>query len=145
MNYRSIAIDTDSLVEVTYQAAYDINLAKAAANVVDKTSAAQTGERILRARDQMLRLDEVLAGTGGVTANPSADQTRALKALKTEFEQLSESTVAEKDELSWDYQMLPSHLMRDAAVFADQQQRNLKAWMRGQLASAASPHYAPEV
>ena len=143
MNYRSRTIDTDTLVDATYRAAYDINLAKARAGVVDKTSAAQTGERILRAKDQMQRLDEVLTSTGGVSAAPSAEQTAALRALKAEFEALSESTVAEKDELSWDYKMMPSHLLRDASVFADQQLRNSKAWLKGELSSAASPYYEP--
>jgi hypothetical protein len=141
MNYRSLSIDSDSLVQATYQAAYDINVAKAKAKVVDQALAAQTGERILRARDQMGRLDEVLASTGGVSSRPSAEQSTALMALKAEFEQLSESTVAEKDELSWDYRVKPSHLLRDAGVFVDQESRNLRAWLRGRLASAASPNY----
>ena len=141
MNYQSKSIDTDTLVEATYQAAYDINLVKAHAGLVEKTEAAYTGERILRARDQMLRLDEVLSSTGGVSYNPSPEQSQALGALKNEFEQLSESTVAEKNELNWDYRMMPSHLIHDASVFVDQQARNAKAWLKGEMASAASPYY----
>ena len=141
MNYNSRTLSADELVEATYQAAYDINLAKMQANVVDKDEATFTGRRILQARDQMLRLDEVLAGTGGAGAFNSVEQTQALAALKSEFEQLSESTVAEKDELNWEYKLMPSHIMRDAGVFFDQEARNAKAWLRGKLASAASSNY----
>ncbi|MDR2957694.1 MAG: TIGR04190 family B12-binding domain/radical SAM domain protein [Coriobacteriales bacterium] len=141
MNYRSQAIDTDTLVEATYQAAFDINRAKAAAGVVDQSLAIRTGERILRARDQMRQLDELLDDHGGPSYNPSVEQTAALKALKAEFEQLSESTVAEKSELSWEYRIKPSHLLHDFGVLANQESRNLKAWLRGSLASAASPNY----
>jgi B12-binding domain/radical SAM domain protein len=145
MNYRSLAIETDALVEATYQAAYDINLVKAKAGVVDKTTAAITGERILRARDQMNRLDTVLESTGGVSFYPAPQQLAALQKLKIEFEQLSESTVAEKSELNWHYHIKPSHLLRDTGMLIDQEARNLKAWLRGELASAASSNYQPEI
>jgi len=144
MNYCSASISSDALVESTYQATYDINQVKQDLGLIDVEQAKATGQRIMQGRDQMRRLDEVLAGTGGIAASHSSEQAAALKALLAEFEQVSKAAPAKKDELSWNFKVSPSHLLHDAGVLLNQEAANIKAALKGELSSAASSYYQPD-
>ena len=62
MNYESDSMPKAELVDATYQAAVDVNRAKAAVGAVPAQTAAATEKRIGEARGAMARIDEIMAG-----------------------------------------------------------------------------------
>ena len=137
MNYESVYMSNDEMVDATYDAALDINRIKGANGILPAEVAAATDARIRGARDQMARLDEVLAGD-------AAGLDRRLAALKEEFERLSESTVAEKSELNWGFAAKPAHVAHLAALGVKNVPANLAARVVGKWRPAASDFAYPE-
>ncbi|MCI8468039.1 MAG: hypothetical protein HFJ75_00795, partial [Eggerthellaceae bacterium] len=83
------------------------------------------------------RLDEVLyEGTGRI-------DTR-LAALKEEFERLSESTVAEKTELNWAFNVKPTHAAHLAKLWLTNEPANYLARLRGEARPACSDFDYPD-
>lgn len=137
MNYESLAMTADDMVEATYTAALDINHIKGEHGIIAPAIATRTDTRIREARAQMARLDEVLRENTGPLDG-------ALRELKEEFERLSESTVAEKTELNWPHHMRPAHLAHNARLWAGQLARNTRAALTGTWASISSDFAYPE-
>ena len=137
MNYESLSMTNDEMINATYDAALDINRIKGMHGIIPADMAAATDQRIRKARDQMARLDDVLLnGTGRIDAR--------LAALKEEFERLSESTVAEKTELNWSFKMKPTHVGHLAKLFFANEPANLVAEARGQVRPACSDFDYPD-
>ena len=139
MNYESVYMTNDEMVEATYDAALDINRIKGAHGILPENVAAATDKRIREAREQMARLDQVLLeGTGPLDMR--------LAALKEEFERLSESTVAEKSELNWSFDVKPTHVAHLAKLWLTNEPANFAARVKGKLRPAHSDFaYADQV
>lgn len=131
MNYESKYMSADEMVEATYDAALDLNKLKGEFGLLDPNMTAVTEKRIVEARRQMRRLDDVLEnGTGKLDDR--------LKALKEEFERLSESTVAEKSELNWGSKMQPVQVKNIAKLVLSNVPQNFIATLQGRYRPAAS-------
>jgi len=127
----------DEMVDATYDAALDINRIKGAHGILDADMAAATDKRIREAREQMARLDDVLLnGTGRIDAR--------LAALKSEFERLSESTVAEKTELNWAFNVKPTHVKHLAKLWIANEPANAVARVTGTVRPACSDFDYPD-
>lgn len=137
MNYESVSMTADEMVDATYDAALSINRAKGDGGIIPEDIAAATDRRIREARDQMNRLDDALRnGTGRIDAR--------LAALKEEFERLSESTVAEKTELNWAFKVKPTHAGHLAKLWLTNEPANAVARLAGKLRPAASDFAYPD-
>ena len=137
MNYESDYMSTDAMVDATYDAALDINRIKGAHGILDAAVSSAVDKRIREAREQMNRLDDVLYnGSGRI-------DTR-MAALKEEFERLSESTVAEKSELNWSFDIKPTHVFHLAKLGLSQVPANLTNRLTGAWRSAGSNFTYPE-
>ncbi len=137
MNYESVYMSNDEMVEATYDAALDINRIKGAHGILDPTMAAGVDARIKQAREQMRRLDDVLYnGTGRIDAR--------MTALKEEFERLSESTVAEKSELNWAFKAKPTHVAHLAKLWLTNEPANMAARLAGKWRPAGSDFAYPD-
>ena len=131
MNYESHAMSPDEMVESTYDAAIGINRVKADIGIIDPAVAARTEQRIEDARVSMARIDTIMAG-------PIAQQDTGLRALKEEFDRLSQSTVAEKSELNWPHAATLKHVAACAGLFVRENAANLFASGRGEMSPATS-------
>ena len=131
MNYESHAMSPDEMVESTYDAAVGINRVKADIGIIDPVVAARTEQRIEDARISMARIDTIMAG-------PIAQQDTGLRALKEEFDRLSQSTVAEKSELNWPHAATLKHVAACAGLFVRENAANLFASGRGEMSPATS-------
>ena len=137
MNYESKYMGPDEMVEATYQAALDINRVKGEHGIIDRGMAASVDARIRQAREQMRRLDDVLQnGTGRIDAR--------MAALKEEFERLSESTMAEKTELNWAFDVKPTHATHLAKLWLSNEPANWLAHARGKWRPASSDFAYPD-
>lgn len=104
MNYESVSMSKDEMIEATYEAALGLNRVKAEAGVLDREVAGRTEARIAEALRAMRRIDRVLAG------DPS-EQERLLDELRAEADGLNESTVCEKSELNWPARATARHVV----------------------------------
>ncbi len=137
MNYESAYMTVDEMVDATYDAALDLNRIKGEHGILDAGMAVGVDARIRQAREQMNRLDDVLRnGVGRIDAR--------LGALKEEFERLSESTVAEKSELNWAFNVKPTHVGHLAKLWLSNEPANALARLSGKWRPAASGFAYPE-
>ena len=137
MNYESMSMSNDEMVDATYDAALDLNRIKGEHGILDRDMATATDKRIREAREQMARLDDVLLnGTGRIDAR--------LAALKSEFERLSESTVAEKTELNWAFNVKPTHVKHLAKLWLTNEPANYVARFTGRVRPACSNFDYPD-
>ena len=137
MNYESLAMGCDEMVEATYDAALAINRVKGDNGILDERVAHSIERRVFRAREQMRRLDEVLD-------SPGASLSAQLAALKEEFSRIDENTLAEKTELNWEFKMKPLHVKNLAKLWLTNEPANLLARMKGSWRSAASDYPYPD-
>lgn len=137
MNYESTSMSVDEMVDATYDAALDLNRIKGEHGILDAGMATATDRRIREAREQMNRLDDVLYnGTGRIDAR--------MAALKEEFERLSESTVAEKSELNWAFNVKPTHAKHLAKLWFKNEPANFAAKLAGTWRPAKSDFSYPD-
>ena len=137
MNYESVYMSNDEMVDATYDAALDLNRIKGEHGILDPAMAAATDKRIREAREQMNRLDDVLYnGTGRIDAR--------LASLKEEFERLSENTVAEKSELNWAFDVKPVHAKNLAKLWLTNEPANYLARLKGEARAACSNFDYPD-
>jgi len=134
MNYESHAMSPDEMCEATYDAAVGINRVKAEAGIIDPATAALTEQRIDAARVSMARIDEVMAG-------PIASREPGLKKLKEEFDRLSQSTVADKNELNWPHAATLKHVVACAGLFVTENVANVLGAGRGEVPPAVSDQH----
>ncbi len=118
MNYESESMPPGQLVDATYQAAVGINRVKAAVGAIPEDVAACTEERVSNARSMMAGIDQAMEMA-------PADRARALDALKHQVDELNESTVCEKSELTWPAYAHPSTVLHVAALWVRETLRSL--------------------
>ncbi len=121
----------DEMVDATYDAAIGINRVKAEAGIIDQATATRTETRISEARVAMARIDAIMAG-------PEAAREPALKGLKEEFDRLSQSTVADKNELNWPRSTTLKHVAACAGLFVTRERREHHGRRRGEMSPATS-------
>ena len=137
MNYESVYMSNDEMVDATYDAALDINRIKGEHGILERDMSLATDARIREAREQMNRLDDVLRnGTGKISAR--------MAKLKEEFERLSENTVAEKSELNWAFDVKPTHAAHLAKLWLTNEPANYAAKLGGKWRHAASDFDYPD-
>lgn len=133
LNYETIWMNRDQIVEATYEAGLRLNDLKGAFGVIEPAQAAATDARIRRARQLMAEIDRIVAST------PEGEARRqALRALKAEVDQANLSTVCDKRELEIPVRGPRINLLQAAAtVIAD--------WWQSRIASRQLPlRHPPE-
>ncbi|HET6351604.1 MAG TPA: TIGR04190 family B12-binding domain/radical SAM domain protein [Coriobacteriia bacterium] len=134
MNYQSDAMTPDEMVESTYDAALGINRVKGEGGIIDLAAMHATEKRITEARAAMQRIDQIME-------KPPVTREPALKALKEEFDRLSESTVCEKTELNWPSYVGPRHVAAAAGLWVRETSANLFGHLRGNTSPATSDQH----
>ena len=134
MNYESHSMSPDEMCEATYDAAVGINRVKADAGIIDPATAALTEKRIDAARISMARIDAVMVG-------PDTNREPALRRLKEEFDRLSQSTVADKNELNWPHAATLKHVAACAGLFVSENVANVLGAGRGEVPPAVSDQH----
>ena len=82
----------------------------------------------------MARIDAIMDG-------PLVSREPALKALKDEFDRLSQSTVADKTELNWPHAATLKHVAACAGLFVTENVANLLGAGRGEVPPAVSDQH----
>ncbi len=133
LNYETVWMNRDQIVEATYEAGLRLNLLKGEFRVIEAAQAEATAARIRRARRLMAEIDRIVATT------PEGEPRRqALRALKAEVDQANLSTVCDKRELEIPVRGLRINLLQAAhTVLAD--------WWQSRLAGRPVPlRHPPE-
>ena len=134
MNYESHAMSPDEMVDATYDAAIGINRVKSEIGIIDSATAGITEARIGEARRAMARIDAIMVG-------PETSRDSGIRALKVEFDRLSESTVADKTELNWPHSFSVRHVTAAAGLFVRENVANLFGAGRGEYPPATSDQH----
>jgi hypothetical protein len=79
----------------------------------------------------MARIDTIMSG-------PEAAREPAIKNMKVEFDRLSQSTVADKNELNWPRSTTIKHVAACAGLFVRENLANIMAGGRGEMSPATS-------
>ncbi len=127
MNYDSVALSRDELVDSTYEAALGLNALKERLGIVQPDVAAATAARIAEARHMMSAIDEAMAG------DPLCKDER-LEALREEVAACNESTVCEKSELNWPARLAFSMVLNVVGLWFRENIRTLGGFVRGRPA-----------
>jgi B12-binding domain/radical SAM domain protein len=95
LGYETRWMTRDEIVDTTYQAALRLNQVKAQFGLINSRTAGQVDERIKEAIEMMKQIDEILK------EKEISKREKRLKSLKPKIDQLSISTVCEKEEIKW--------------------------------------------
>ena len=95
LGYETRWMTRDEIVDTTYQAARRLNRVKAQFGLIDSLTASQVDERINEAMEMMKEIDEIFK------EKETIKREERLKSLKPKIDQLSISTVCEKEEIKW--------------------------------------------
>jgi len=95
LGYETAWMTRDEIVETTYRAALDLNRVKAEFGLINAHTAKKLEERINEAVEMMRQIDEI------VKEKEVSTREEKLKSLKPKLDQLSASTICEKDEIRW--------------------------------------------
>jgi B12-binding domain/radical SAM domain protein len=95
LGYETRWMTRDEIVATTYQAALRLNQVKAEFGLIDSRVARKVDERIKEAVTMMKRIDELMEEKNAGT------REEQLNRLKPQIDQLSISTICEKDEIKW--------------------------------------------
>jgi B12-binding domain/radical SAM domain protein len=134
MNYESASMSPDEMVDATYDAALGINAVKGELGIIDASAAEKTAARIVEARESMRRIDAIME-------RPAVSREPALRALKEEFDRLSQSTVCEKSELNWPRSVGPKQVAAVAGLFVRENVANLFGRSQGKFSPATSDQH----
>ncbi len=94
LSYETKWMNRDTIVETTYQAALRLNELKGKLGWIDGATAQQTENRIRRAQETVRKIDALMP-----LSEP--ERTEKLMALKQTMDQVSMSTVCDKQEIKW--------------------------------------------
>ena len=122
MNYESIHLPTDELVDVTYEAGLRLNEMKRKSGLIDDKTADEVKNRIAEAKIAMARVDEVMRDASLVTPE---EREKKMGSLRREMEELSQSTICEKTELRWPVNFRLSNLLACIRIWAVENVKNL--------------------
>jgi len=110
LSYETAWMDRDTIAATTYEAGWRLNRIKARHGIISQEKAAETEERIDRARSLMARID-------GLIATVPPDQVeRELLALKDQIDRANTSTVCDKEELDVPMGWLPFNVVELAKL-----------------------------
>jgi hypothetical protein len=105
LSYETSWMDRDTIAATTYEAGWRLNRVKARHGIISAEKAAETEDRIGRARTLMARIDRI-----AVTAAPGQIEREVL-ALKDQIDQANTSTVCDKGELDVPVRGIPFNLV----------------------------------
>ncbi len=142
MNYESVYLTTDDMVDATYQAGIDIDRVKADAGIISRQEADATERRISHARAQMHRLDELIEEEGGDWDAARLRFNEEVRRARAEVE--NEDTVAKKSDLNWPFHPKPVNVTSNLKLLLEVVGGEVKAAAHGDLVSAASDYDYPE-
>jgi hypothetical protein len=106
-------------VDSTYEAGLRLNRLKARFNLVDGTQADRTEARILKARQLIAQVDDI------VSIDDAERKAKLLHAIKPQVDDANLSTVCDKAELNVPLTGIKLNLPRAAGFFAGQMIRRL--------------------
>ena len=142
MNYESVYLSADDMVDATYQAGIDIALAKADAGVISREEAEATRRNIERGRSQMHRLDDLIDQAGG---DWDAARERFNEEVRREQASVAnEDTVAKKSDLNWPFRPKPVNVTSNVKLLLQMVGGQIKAGLHGELVGAGSDYDYPE-
>ena len=101
LNYETTSMSRDELVDVTYEAALELNRMKSEHGLITPRSAQRIADRIGRERDLVGRIDAILS------LPSSEDRDEQLRELTARFDTVGPATICDKDEMNW-----PAALLR---------------------------------
>jgi B12-binding domain/radical SAM domain protein len=119
LNYETEWMDRDQIVDSTYEAGLRLNRLKARFNLVDGTQADRTEARILKARQLIAQVDDI------VSIDDAERKAKLLHAIKPQVDDANLSTVCDKAELNVPLTGIKLNLPRAAGFFAGQMIRRL--------------------
>lgn len=94
LSYETKWMSREEIVNVSYQAGLQLNRLKEKYGYINKKTAQQTEERILRAMEMMAKIDQI-------NSLDEPWRTQKLSEWKEIFSQVSMSTVCDKEEIKW--------------------------------------------
>ena len=106
LNYESKWMTRDEMVDVTYEAALELNRLKGAYGLEPVRITSQIGARIARERELIGRIDEIYAITD------ESERDRRFGELMVKFERTGGSTICRKDEMNWPVSLVKFNLFR---------------------------------
>lgn len=110
LSYETRWMSRDLLAEVTYESGSRLNRLKREAGLVSAAKAAETEDRIERAKDLMKQIDGYMCSMEGPALQ------RKLLSLKAEIDAANCSTVCDKSELDVDTGLVPFRMLNLARV-----------------------------
>jgi B12-binding domain/radical SAM domain protein len=110
LSYETAWMDRDTIVDTTYEAGRRLNDLKARYGIISQEKAAETKERIGRARALMAHIDRLVA------VGPPERIERELLALKDQIDRANTSTVCDKEELDVLMSGLPFNIVELAKL-----------------------------
>lgn len=93
LNYQTLWMSKDELVEVTYDAAHLLNSVKARYNLIDSDAAEEIARLVESARDTLQKIDDIMKH------NDPERRTQQLRYLRSQIEEANQRLLCTKDEL----------------------------------------------
>jgi B12-binding domain/radical SAM domain protein len=113
LNYETLWMDRDRIVDSTYEAGLRLNRLKARYGLVDPAQAEQTEARILRARRLIAQVDDIMS------IQDAGRRAKLLRAIKPQVDNANLSTVCDKTELNVPLTGIKLNLPRAACFFIE--------------------------
>jgi B12-binding domain/radical SAM domain protein len=110
LNYETQWMTRDQIAEATYEAGLRLNRLKARYGLIAPAVAAETEERIRRARRLMAQIDDIMS------IEDAGRRALLLRALKPQVDMANHSTVCEKSELNLPVGLLKLNVLRAAGI-----------------------------
>ncbi|MCL2525618.1 MAG: TIGR04190 family B12-binding domain/radical SAM domain protein [Coriobacteriia bacterium] len=141
MNYESIHLPPDELVDVTYEAGLRLNEMKRKSGLIDNATADAVHDRIEEAKVSMARVDAVMRD---ISLDTPEKREEKLGNLRREMEELSESTICEKTELRWPVNFRVANLWECIKLWAVENTRNILMPSKNPAASKVHEQWREE-
>jgi B12-binding domain/radical SAM domain protein len=113
LNYETQWMNRDQIVDSTYEAGLRLNRLKAELGLVDADQAARTEARILKARQLIAQVDDI------VSIQDPERRAKLLRAIKPQVDDANLSTVCDKTELNVPLTGIKLNLPRAAGFFVE--------------------------
>jgi hypothetical protein len=93
LNYETLWMSREELVEATYEAAFLLNRVKAQHNLINSHTAEKINMKIQSARSALQRIDEI------IKIDDSKLRTQKLEDLRSQIKETNQKLLCSKDEL----------------------------------------------
>jgi B12-binding domain/radical SAM domain protein len=120
LNYETDWLNRDQIVDSTYEAGLRLNRLKARYGLVDPAQAERTEERILKARNLITQVDDL------VSIQDAGRRARLLRAIKPQVDDANLSTVCDKAELNVPLRGIKLNISQGALFLGEQIVRRLR-------------------